>query len=289
MNRSYQIIIIYMLLFQTNMVCSQEIISELMGFKLRQYKEAVYNAFDGPNDIQEYEDGFRSETYYLDNEGTASLVFEYPSWNPEVIYSIEIIATDTAMDPQFKGLCFGMHEFDLYELFGKPTKMKYVGSHGNILQYRNTNYCFRLDANGNLSGIKIIDKDNYLLQGPKKQQAPDIQKLKEILNLCERETLSNFISPELEIYMDKKTLFFAHPWQQEIEHDTSSIYQTILEITQDLHEMDWNDKKKCRIKTRWKEKYPTYVFQYKSKFKWKEIVMKWENGGYRIWEIWVES
>ena len=64
--------------------------AELFGFKLGQYKEAVREKFGEPYQTQTFDDGFEADIFVIDRDVPHYTIFKYPSWNKEIIYSIQV-------------------------------------------------------------------------------------------------------------------------------------------------------------------------------------------------------
>ncbi len=90
----------------------------------------------------------------------------------------------------------------------------------------------------------------------------------------------------MEFYVNEKVLFFKYSWENEVSFDKSNIYKNIIEIIKDIDNIDTNDINQYEENIRLIEgKNPMHVLKFKNGIKIKEIVLKWENGKYVIWEI----
>ncbi|NQX81776.1 MAG: hypothetical protein HRT66_07255 [Flavobacteriaceae bacterium] len=280
------ILIIMLLLFNSTFVFSQDIIVELNGFKLRQFNEAVKNEFGKPVHTTNFDDGFIAEIYSIKPDSSAYVVFEYPNWNKEIIFSIQIYGAFKDIYPKFKGITMGISENELIEIVGKPSTSKDIGDYGKVLEYKKTNYSFEINKKGKLSSIKIVDNFDEMFPNPNTEKIPDFNTIKEILESNNPKMISKILSAEMEIYINGKTLYFNHSWEKEIDSDISNIYNTINKIIKGIDKIDASDENQYEENIRLTLGENTkYVLKFKTDIKIKEIVLKWENGKYVIWEI----
>ena len=280
------ILILTILFLNSSFIFSQDIITELNGFKLRQFKEAVKSEYKEPFQVKNFDDGFVAEIYLIKPDSTAYVIFEYPNWNKEIIFSIQIYGAFKEIDPRFKNINMGISESELIEKIGNPSISKDIGEYGKMLEYENTNYSFEVNINGELASIKIVDNYNEIFPDPKFEKIPSLEKIKEVLNSNNPKTISEILSPEMEIYLADTTLFFKQSWENEINSDSSKIYKTISEIIKGINEIDVTDENQYEENMRLTlGENPKYVLKFKTGIKLKEIVMKWEDGKYLIWEI----
>jgi len=285
---SYKKIILTTLFLLSNLIptFSQDVESGLNGFKLRQFKEAVKNEYGKPIQVNKFDDGFEAEIYIIKPDSSAYVIFEYPNWNKEVIFSIQIYGAFGDIDPKFKGLKMGITEKELIEIVGKPSSSKDIGEYGKTLEFENTNYSFEINNNGELSSIKIIDNYNTVYSNLDVEKIPSINRIKEVLKSNNPKIISELLSPELEFYVNAKTLYFKYSWMKEINSDKSGIYRNINEVIVGIDDVDITDINQYEENIRLIEgKNPMHVMKFKNGIKIKEIVLKWENGKYVIWEI----
>jgi hypothetical protein len=281
-----QILILIILFLNSSFIFSQDIITELNGFKLRQYKEAVKSEYNKPFQVNNFDDGFVAEIFLIKPDSTAYVIFEYPSWNKEIIFSIQIYGAFKEIDPQFKNIKMGISEIELTKIVGKPSNSKEIGEYGKVLEYENTNYSFEINKSGKLASIKIVDNYNEIYPKPNVEKLPSLEKIKSILNSNNSKNISEILSPEIEIYLENETLFFKQSWEKEINSDFSTIFKNISEIIKGINEVNSSDENQYEENMRLViGENPKHVLKFKTGIRIKEIVMKWENGKYLIWEI----
>ena len=279
-------LVLAILILNSSFIFSQDIISELNGFKLRQFKEAVKNEYKEPFQINKFDDGFIAEIYLIKPDSSAYVIFEYPNWNKEIIFSIQIYGAFKEINPRFKNIKMGISESELIKQIGKPSNSKEIGEYGKVLEYENTNYSFEINKSGKLSSIKIVDNYNEVYPKPNVEKIPSLDKIRTILKSKNPKIISELLSPEMELYLKNETLFFKQSWEKEISSDYSKIFKTIDEITKGINEVNPSDENQYEENMRLTlGENPKHVLKFKTGMKLKEIVMKWENGKYLIWEI----
>lgn len=259
--------------------------SELYGFKLMQYREAVTNAFEDPIETKTYEDGFEMEAYELSQEENIYILFEYPEWNKEIIWSIQIYAPDSDFDPHFKGLKMGMPETELLEKIGKPDTIIDVQEYGRRWEYNNRNYSFEVN-NNKLTSIKLMDYYDELGSKEDLEKFPGFTGVKNTLSSGDRTEIAALLAPDMEIYMGDKVLFFNHQWQQEIESDSSGMFKVLEGVAAELRKTNPENKDSYEENFRAKEGAGIMmVMKFQNNPNLKEIVIRWQLGKYLIWEI----
>jgi hypothetical protein len=96
------ILILTILILNSSFIFSQDIITELNGFKLRQFKGVVKSEYKEPFQVNNFDDGFVAEIYLIKPDSLAYIIFEYPNWNKEIIFSIQIFGAFKEIEPKFK-------------------------------------------------------------------------------------------------------------------------------------------------------------------------------------------
>jgi len=106
---------------------AQEFLTDLNGFRLRQFREVPENELGKPFKKDKPKDGFEFEAYNIDSKAQVYMVFEYAKSNQEIMWSIQLTGTKKDYDCKFKGLKLGMPAQDVEKALGKPTSMKDMG------------------------------------------------------------------------------------------------------------------------------------------------------------------
>jgi len=264
---------------------SQDLVNELNGFKLNQFREAPNSEFKEPLQKKTFDDGFEFELFLIKPDSTAYMVFEYANWDKNIIWSIQIYGADESLKPNFKNLEMGMTKENVIKAVGKPSNVKSVGEYGEVLEYDNANYSLEINPRNKLSSIKIKELYSEYYPEPKAEKIPSFKSILETLK-SDNKKISEILSPGLEIYKEDKVIFFKHSWRNEIENDLSGIYSLIRKSIVELDKVDTTDldeyEENMRVALNHNIKH---VLKFKKHPKIQEIVMKWEFGKYLIWEI----
>ena len=279
-----KIILVLTLLISYNGI-SQDLVNELNGFKLNQFREAPTSEFKKPLQKRTFDDGFEFELFLIKPDSTAYMIFEYANWDKNIIWSIQLYGDDEQLNPNFKNLKMGMSKENLIKEIGQPSNIKNVGEYGEMLEYDNTNYSFEINTKNRLSSIKIKELYSEYFPEPKAEEIPSFESILKTL-MSDNQKISEILSPGLEVYKNDETIFFKNSWQNEIENDLSGIYSLIRESIVGLEKVNTSNldeyEENMRLTLNQNIKH---VLKFKKHHKIQEIVMKWEFGKYLIWEI----
>jgi hypothetical protein len=279
-------IIALILILITSISFSQDLVTELNGFKLNQFRDVPTSEFKIPLQKKTFDDGFELELFLIKPDSSAYMVFEYANWDKEIIWSAQIYGDDENLKPDFKNLKMGMSREEVIERIGKPTNIESVGEYGEILEYDNTNYSFEINNKNRLSSIKIKELFNNYYPKPNVGKIPSFKMIVNTLQNSDNKKVAEILSPGIEIYKEDKVFFFKNSWRNEIEKDLSKIYDLIQKSvvglektnTADLNEYEENMRVNLGQNTK-------HVLKFKKHPKIEEIVLKWEFGKYLIWEM----
>lgn len=282
-----KIILVLTLLISFNGI-SQDLVNELNGFKLNQFREAPTSEYKKPLQKRTFDDGFEFELFLLKPDSTAYMIFEYANWDKNIIWSIQLFGDDENLNPNFKNLKMGMSKENLIKEIGQPSSIKSVGKYGEMLEYDNANYSFEINTKNRLSSIKIKELYSEYFPEPKLEKIPAFNSILESLQ-GDNQEISEILSPGLEVYQNDEIIFFENSWQNEIENDLSGIYSLIRESIVGLEKVDSSNideyEENMRLTLNQNIKH---VLKFKKHPKIQEIVMKWEFGKYLIWEIYLK-
>lgn len=277
--------ILGIILLITSYGFSQDLLSELNGFKLNQFREVPTSEFGEPLQKKTFDDGFEMEIFLIKPDSTAYMVFEYANWDKNIIWSIQLYGDDKDLKPDFKNLKMGMFKENIIEKIGKPSDIKSVGEYGEVMKYENTNYSLEINKQNKLSSIKIKNLYSKYYLKPKAEKIPSFEFILEKLK-GNNQKISKILSPGIEVYKDNKVIFFENSWRNEVENDLSGIYSLIRESIVGLEKVNTSDldeyEENMRLTLNQDIKH---VLKFKKHPKIQEIVLKWELGEYLIWEI----
>ena len=132
-------IITVILFIITSIGFSQDLVNELNGFKLNQFREAPTSEFKKHLQKKTFDDGFKFELFLIKPDSTAYMVFEYANWDKNIIWPIQLYGDDQSLKPNFKSLEMGMTKENVIKAMGKPSNIKGVGEYGEVFEYDDTN------------------------------------------------------------------------------------------------------------------------------------------------------
>lgn len=264
---------------------SIDLVNELYGFKLNQFKEVPINELGKPLEQGYFDDGFRYEFYLINPDSSAYVVFEYSNLDQHILNSIQVNSKDENIVLGFKGLKFGMTSDEVISKLGPPSSKEDTGIHGYRWEYDSSNYSIEINPEGLLSSVKILEE--YPIFYPKVDitKIPSLKTVTKALQSNNKE-MSAILSPGLEVYKGEKLLFFQHSWKHEIEDDKSSIYAVLREAAKGLEKVSPNNMEEYEENMRMVFNQDTkHVLKFKKHEYIEEIVMNWEFGRYLIWEV----
>ena len=274
------------IILSSQIISAQDLVNELNGFSLNQFREVAAFELKKPLQKAAHDDGYEYEVFLLKADSSAYMVFEYPNWNTQEIWSIQLFGTDSALIPGFKGLKMGMSKEAVIEKTGRPSKIERLGQYGELLEYKKANYSLEINPQNQLASIKIRSIHPEYFPEPDLEKIPSFVMVQEILMSGDKQRISEILSPGLEIYYKNKTRYFKHAWRKEIEQDLSGIYALIDKLATGLDKVNRENPDEYEENMRVAQgQNPLHVIKIKKHAQVKEIVMRWEFGRYLIWEI----
>ena len=270
--------------FLTLLTVNGQIVTDLNGFRIGQYRKTATNEFGKPFLQEKYEDGFEYEVFLIKSDTSVYMVFEYAAGQTDVIWSIQISGNDMATNIGFKGFKLGINKKQVLQVLGKPDKKENIGDYGEKWSYDKTNYSIEISKSGKLSSVKITD--TYSGDTPDLNKLPKFENVVKILGSKNNNEIANILAPGIEIYYKNQTLFFEKSLKKEIETDDSKIFQTIQEISNELSKINISDENSYEENMRmYLGQNTKHVIKIKTGHIIKEIVFDYINGQYLIWEI----
>ncbi len=271
-----------LLISKTN---GQKCETDLYGFQIGQYRETASNEFGKSYKHDKFEDGYVYEAFIIKPDTSLYIVFEYAAEDTGIIWSIQITGTNTATDLGFHNLKLGVPEAHIISLFGKPTEIVDIGEYGKRLDYDSSNYSFEINPKGVLSSIKI--KNTWSSKDLKLgSDTPSFKKIVKAFTSSSNKEISAMVAPDLEIYEGKKAIFFKRNMGSEIENDKSGVFRLIKKISRNLENINTKDTTVYDENLRLYENGgSSYVIKIYKGSAIKEIVLRYINGRYKVWEI----
>lgn len=268
----------------TTLLLGSELIVNLKGFQIGQYRGAVKNELGQPFKKDKFDDGFEYEIYLLKPDTSVYMIFEYSPSNLEIIWSIQL--TGKTYDTDFKKLKLGMDSLNVIKLLGVPTRKVDIGDYGEKWEYDKTNYSIEINLKGKLSSIKITDESYKMFPKVEVNKIPKFEYVVSVLRSNSNAKIKDILTPDIEIYFGDSTYFFKSSVGEEIYRDKSGIFKLINQLSRNLEKVNTTDITEFEETVRIvKGLDPMHVIKIKKGHPIKEIVLKYRFGKFLIWEI----
>jgi hypothetical protein len=280
-----QIVIAVLFLISVSVsISAQELVTDLNGFRLGQYRTVPKNEFQKLLKKDKLAGGFEYEAYAAAADESVYMVFEYAESDPQVIRSIQVTGSNKGYDCRFKGLKLGMPAKEVERTIGKPSSIEDIGEYGKQWNY-DGNFDLEINPNGVLSSVKIEDTFPDL-KGKDTSKIPGFEKYSGILKSKDRKAISELLAPSLEIYKNGATHSFKRAWANEVKSDLSGIFALMDEVVKLVEKTDPHNEAQYEENVRISVgQDPLHVAKFKINGKKSEIVFKYMFGKYLIWEI----
>lgn len=263
---------------------AQQYIYDLNGFRLRQYREAVFNELGEAPQSGAMGDDMEYEAFFLSEEPLVYMVFQYRLPYDGLIFSIQITGDDPSIDLGFRSLRFGASEQDVIKALGQPARRIDVGERGTRLEFDKANYSVEINTEKRLSSIRIMDDDVVALPDPK--SIPAFKDMVKTLTSGTNAEISELLAPDMELYVDGKATFFGRRLRTEIASDSSKIFSTIRGLSKELAGVNETKPEEFEANLRLRMGAdPMHVIKLKKTKKVREIVLKWNGRRWLLWEF----
>jgi hypothetical protein len=278
--------ILLILLMWGSQLSAQNFISELNGFKLGQYRDVLQNELGSPILQGKYDDGFIYEGYLIKPDSSLYLIAEYAPGRPDEIWSLQVTGSDTSARLGVGSLKIGMSKAQVERLLGKPGKKIDVGEYGSRWEYDNTNYSIEINRKGKFSSIKIKNISDQIFPQDKSSDFPTLEKVQKVLINGTNKEIMAVLCGNTEVYADGNTYFFKKSFATEQATDFSGVIALIRKLSADLATVNPKDLSACDVNLRVQEgDNPKVVFKFKPGHRIREIVFRYFEGRYEIFEI----
>jgi hypothetical protein len=264
----------------------QELVTDLNGFRLGQFRDVPKIELNGLVQHDKFEDGFENEIYLVEKDTSVYMIFEYANYDLQSIWSIQLTGYKPGYDCSFKGLKLGMSSNEIESLLGAPSVKEDIGEYGEKWVYNNTNFTLEISPNDNLAGIKIIDMSHDFYAETDITKIPSFKQYSEILKSNNREKIAALLAPGMEVYKNDSVFYFKNSIASEIDSDNSSIFKLAGELASKLERINPKDTLQYEENIRVAYGQDTkHVVKLKVDGVYSEIVFKYMFGRYLIWEI----
>lgn len=283
--RKLSLFFLFVLVFGAAESLTQQYIYDLNGFRLRQYREAVFNELGEAPQSGAMGDDMEYEAFFLSEEPLVYMVFQYRLPYDGLIFSIQITGDDPRIDLGFRGLRFGASEADVIKALGQPARRIDVGERGTRLEFDKANYSVEINTEKRLSSIRIMDDDNVVAL-PDPKSIPAFKDMVKTLTSGTNAEMAELLAPDVELYVDGKATFFGRRLRGEIASDSSKIFSTIRGLAKELAAVDETkpDEFEANLRLRMGAD-PMHVIKFKKTKKVREIVLKWNGRRWLLWEF----
>jgi hypothetical protein len=279
-------LLILFLTIITTVSWAQEIVLDLNGFRLGQFRNVPKKELNTILQQDKFEDGFEYEIYLFEPDTSVYMIFEYADYDLQTIWSIQVTGSKQGFDCSFKGLKLGMSVKEITSIMGKPSSIEDAGEYGKKWIYDNTNYTLEVNPNGNLGGIKIIDMSFDFFPEPDLKKIPSFYDYTEILKSKNRKIISDLLAPSIEIYKNDSVYLFVNSIDSEVKNDNSEIFNLIDEMYSIIRVVDPKDTLQYEENARLVlGDNAMHVAKFNIKGQHHEIVFKYMFGRYLIWEM----
>jgi hypothetical protein len=272
--------------FLSYMANAQKDITSLYGFQLEQYRETTVGEFGKPHQQDTHEDGTQFDIFILNPNRSVYLVFEYLQSQPDIIFTIQVTGTDATANVKFKGLHLGDAPVRIEQILGAPTEKLDIGSYGQQWNYADANYTLEINREGRLSSIKI--KNTFPDVTPDTNDVPDFKDdVLPALTSLKNTDIALLLAPDVEVTSRGKLFYFDKSFDTEIKEDLGEVYAAIKLETKGLSKVKTKNTQNYEENIRMVEGMdPLHVIKINDKnCTIKEIVFKYMNGKWLIWEL----
>jgi len=266
---------------------AQTFYTDLFGFRLGQYREAVKTQLGKPFKSGKYDDGFEYEAFLLKPDKSLYMIVEYDVKDTDIVWSIQVSGKNLTTDIGFKDLKLGIDKTQTLKLLGKPSKIKDIGEYGHMWSYDKTNFSVEINKSGELSSVKILNDADELFPGaPDLKKIPSFDKVQKTLASANNEDILKLLSGDIEVYYNNQTYYFKKSFLTEQTEDYSKVLSVIKLISEDLNTVNIFDGSQYEENMRLTMGQDIkHVIKIKKGHMIKEIVMKYFGGQYYIYEI----
>lgn len=262
-----------------------QLVEELYGFQLGQYREVTENELGKPASTVYLEDSSRVDFFYLSPDSSTHIGFIYLYGSSE-IYSIQLTGESAARS--FNKINLGDTSGDLISIFGEPdtiSTQEFDDISAVNYFYENRNYSF-IFKEETLNSIKIWDpfiEPNYESEN---FTLPELSSVINILNTNNRKGIVPRLSSGLEIFYCDDIITWKKSIKSEIDNSKASLFEFLLNEQYGLITLTKYDSIPAEMHLRMIEghgSFPVYKFGEETLFE--EIVFAFQQGQYKVWEI----
>jgi hypothetical protein len=256
---------------------------ELNGFVIGQHRDALEKALGNPYDEQKTGDGWVYLTYMLREDPFAYMTFKFPSKDLDHFISVQIASNASIQMTPFAGVSLGASADDVTSKIGRPSKTeRLVDPPVEVWIYENRNYSFEFDKNKKLVSMQIFGFDGFAEKPKEPMPWKDLQTR---LRSTDLEGMIAMFAPDAEVYQANELFWIDNSIRNSLS-DPKSVFQRGLALVVKAlgHELT---REPANIDLRlWPEVGRMgMVYKFPDGAPLKEIVMIWQAGDWRVWEV----
>jgi hypothetical protein len=257
------------------------------GFFIGQHISVVTNIFgepDHPDQIINKEEGELVYTYWLDEKVKDPTFLVFGVYNPESGIIADIQLTGDKSDKEtFLGLKLGDSKEKVISILGNPSKIELGTRNGDFYIYNDRNYSVQLSKEGKLFSIKISTLRGFT---ENIEIGDFIKNFTDVLNTNDINKISEFLMPEVEVYVKDKVLQITKRFLDELFDLNSEIMKYLLFAENSVKNILNNYKGEIDMQLRITDKGPTgYVYKFTASKVLEEIFVIEHAGKWRVYEI----
>lgn len=256
--------------------------NELYGFRLGQYKAVVTNELGEPDGTRLFEDSTRIDFYYISADSSSYIGVQYLPSKPKEIYALQLSGTNKVERP-FYGLHLQDSKEKLVPVFGKPDSIisqDFNDRAAETWRYDNSRLSV-LFVENKIESIRIWD--DYDQKG---YQYPSIEELLAIISTYDTSKIADILSPGLEVYSCDDIITWKNSFYRDIYENKSSVFNFILNPEFGLASLLNKKNLMHEDNLRFIAGFGSFpVFKFMDDPLLMEVVLNYEQGSYKIWEI----
>lgn len=257
------------------------IAEELYGFRVGQYREVVLNELGKPAQTQVQKDSSKTDFYYLSRDSSTYVAFQYLPAKPSEIYAIQLSGKSSPRN--FYGINLGENEKSVSRIFGRPDTImvqEFNDEKASVWDYDRLHMSILLRKD-KVESIRIWDL--YV------KDASQLQSLEDILKTVasgDKGRIADVLSPGLEVYYCGKIVKWKNSFYKDVYLERSTMMDLIINQEYGLITLARKKDLTYEENLRFIAKVGTYpVYKFKKGELLEEIVLDYQQGRYKIWEI----
>lgn len=257
----------------------------LDGFFLGQHIDAIKNVLGEPDKVFNEKNNGQVYTYILSNKKGPQDFLAFGVYDAEsgIVSLIQLTGHSYGREA-FLGLKLGDSKDKVLEILGVPSKIDSGTRDSDLYIYDNRNYSVQISKENKLISIRIA-----FLEGYETDPLIDnsyINNFISALNTGDINQISEFLMPDIEIYVDNSFLKINQRFLDEFSDPNSNFLNQLLFAKDSVRNILNNYSADPVLEMRITEEgHSGWVFKFPDSKVLKEIFLLEHAGKWRIWEI----